>query len=156
MMETRMLLKSSSGLVLITFILVISGCFDGADKTEIGETGFYFVNFGGYQRFLANGKEEIVIPPTVIDFVKQQSSYVFVRQVVQEHTCAGSLNTEITGDFEYWILYKVNKYVLVGPLSEVKLQSRLTLSNERWERLLSDLTAIREKKGLLPSGNDCG
>lgn len=155
MMEMRMLLKSSYRLVLIIFLLVVSGCFGGAEKTEIGETGFYFVNLGGYQRFLANGEEEVVVPPTVIGSVKLKNSYVFVRQVVQEYTCSGSLRAEITGDFEYWILFKQNKYVLAGPLSEVKLHLLLNLSNERWEKLLSDLAAIKEKKSSLPSGNDC-
>jgi hypothetical protein len=151
-----MLLKSNYRLFLISFLLAVSGCFSGMEKTEIGITGFYFVNLGGYQRFLVNGEEEIVIPPAVVDYVKQEDGYVFVRQIIQEYTCAESLRTEITGDFEYWTLYKEDKYMLVGPLSEAKLQLRLTLSNERWKRFLSDLTAISEKNGLLPSGNDCG
>lgn len=155
MMEMRMLLKSSSKLVLINFLLVIAGCFGGAERTEIGEAGFYFVNLGGYQRFLVNEAEEIVIPPTIVDFVEQQDGYVFIRQVVQEYTCAGSLRTEITDDFEYWILYKDRENVLLGPLSKISLQSQLNLSHKKWERLLSDLTAVRKKRGLLPSGNDC-
>ncbi len=150
-----MLLKNSFRLVLTSVLFVVSGCFGGTEKTEIGGTGFYFVNLGGYQRFLVNREEEIVILPTIVDFIKQKNRYVFIRQVVQEYTCTRSLMVKITGNFEYWILYKKNNYMLEGPLSEVELQSRLTLPNERWEKFLSDLTVLKKKKALLPSGNDC-
>ncbi|MEJ2446297.1 MAG: hypothetical protein P8Y42_23125 [Exilibacterium sp.] len=154
-----MLLKNSYRIALVCFLALLVGCFSGGEKTVVGNTGYYFINLDGYQRFLVNDESEIVISPAIVDFVKQGDSYVFVRQIVKELTCdSGTLRTEITGNFEYWSLYKENEYKLAGPFQEVELQARLVekyLSKEGWLKLASKLKFIKENKAFFPSGNAC-
>lgn len=154
-----MLSKNSIKSVLVLCVVLLSGCLDGSEKTRVGSSDYFFVNLGGYQRFLVNSENLIVVPPTVLDYVKYEGGFIFVRQITEEFTCgSGSLRAAISDEFEYWYLYKDDSYSLSGPFQKEALKSSVgerVGSKGWWEALDSKIDAVENGDAFQPSGNDC-
>ena len=155
-----MLLKSSNKFVLVFFLGLLGGCFSGSEKTKVGSSDYYFINLGGYQRFLIDDKDSIVVPPAIIGYIEYDGGFVFVRQITKEFTCdSGTLRTKILDEFEYWDLYRDTKYKLAGPFQKETLKSSIgerDRSKIWWEMLGSKVDALEHGSKFLSSGNDCG
>lgn len=97
------------------FLIFISSC-DKHDEIKIGDTNYYYVEWGRYDKFVVHnsGSKDIVIPNIVLGYISFSRGAIVVRQVSQSHDCDdGSISTEIQKEIEVWVIDKDNESLYV-------------------------------------------
>lgn len=129
--------------ILTTLFLCACGSGSLDYSTRIGSSNFYVTYNDSSNRYIwlksKSGDEIYVIERNVIQFKYNHDFIVAVRQATKSYECSeGSIATEVSDDFKYWMIKLKNEKVY-GPLNfeafnelavSFKVPKGLNLKNE--------------------------